>query len=213
VQRRAAIERTRLRRLCAQPTTNQEGNVPKKKTNVALVEPAAFSPYEDEWDGDLDKLHGFEEQIASDDDPELADKLFGADCRAAFAAGWVLGYTFPPEWTAAATRDELIASEPSSWGPISLYGKDMNARRIYFLELMAWAIHRVETFHTRSEATEFSKELKETREAVWGAHPWRAAARSATAYLDHVRAMADVFAHAPSAEEALYPNREHQPLA
>jgi hypothetical protein len=103
-------------------------------------------------------------------------------------------------------RRRVLFGEP-------LYG-ETPARRIYFLELIAWAIHHVESFHTREEATEFGQHLTETREAVWGeGKPWLRAADSGKAYLDHVRAMADVFAHAASAEEALYPNREHQPIA
>lgn len=179
-----------------------------------ISQTARFDPREQEWDGEnLDQLHGWEPTIADESDPSLAERLFGDDARAAFEAGWILGYTFPPDWSAAATSESIAANEPSSWGPFSLYGKDVAARRIYFLELLAWAIHHVESFHTREEATEFGKRLTETRKAEWGPHPWRGASRSGVAYLDHVRAMADVFAHAPRAEEALYPNRERQPLA
>jgi hypothetical protein len=185
--------------------------VKKLRTKTAA---AQFDPREHEWDGEnLDQLHGWEDEIAGEADPTIAYRLFGNDARAAFEAGWILGYTFPPDWSSAANTDGAQA-EPSSWGPIPLYGKDVPARRIYFLELIAWAIHHVESFHTREEATDFGKHLTETRKAVWGeGKPWRGAAHSGMAFLDHVRAMADVFAHAPSAEEALYPNREHQPLA
>lgn len=183
----------------------------KKRTNTVAATPA-FDPYEDDWDGDLDKLHGLEDDLASED-THLAQTLFRDDSRAAFEAGWILGYTFPPEWSSTANTDGATEAGPSTWGPISLYGKDVPARRIYFLELVAWAIHRAESFHTRDEAAEFGKHLTATRKAVWGeGKPWRGAAHSGMAFLDHVRAMADVFAHAPSAEEALYPNREHQPL-
>ena len=92
-----------------------------------------------------------------------------------------------------------------------MYGYEKPRRRMLFLELVAWAITRIEGISTQAEAKAFAEELTRNREAVWGAHPWRHAAYGASAFFAHVRDLANAFAHShyPDVE---YANRQRQPL-
>jgi hypothetical protein len=99
-------------------------------------------------------LHGFEDQIAYDEDREdgVADQIFASKADA-FEAGWYLGHTYgPPPIDLAA-----LAGKPNSWGPHALYRKDSSARRVYFLELVAWTIVKAEDPQIPAKSTKHSQ--------------------------------------------------------
>jgi hypothetical protein len=109
------------------------------------------------------------------------------------------------------TRAERAAREArearAPWVADKLYRRNTEYRRVMFLELLAWAICKLEGFETEQEAYAFFAELVRTREERWGDRPWPRAATDHDAYLRHVREIADVFATASSAADASYPNR------
>jgi hypothetical protein len=110
-----------------------------------------------------------------------------------------------------AQREEKLAeSEARRWGPDVLYHGRRIERRIMILELMAWAIERVETFPTRDQAEAFFAELREARQRTWGIRPWREI-EDDEQFSEHVLDIAETFANSERVEEAWYPNRSHQP--
>jgi uncharacterized protein YaeQ len=103
------------------------------------------------------------------------------------------------------------AKDPKLWSADALYRRGEEGRRVLLLELMAWAIHKCETFELTRDAHTFFNELQRTRKKTWGVRPWSGVTNSEERYLEHVRNMAEVFASSHGAEDAWYPNRVNQP--
>ncbi len=101
-------------------------------------------------------------------------------------------------------------SGPLEWGPDKLYNRSKEYRQILLLEVVAYAIVRMETFETEGEFNNFTRKLRRAREEVWGRRPWPAALEE-DGFLRHLSDMAHVFVNATTAAEADYPNRQEQP--
>ena len=75
------------------------------------------------------------------------------------------------------------------WTAAKLYGRSQANRRVMLLELMAWAIWKVESCEARAEFAAFEQELREVREREWDHYPWPGA-KEPERFRVHVEQMA-----------------------
>lgn len=101
-------------------------------------------------------------------------------------------------------RPEPITPERTTRLP-AIYNRTMEGRQIDFLEVVAWAVCRLESCD-REELARFGQELRVTREREWGLRPW-SGAKDPERFLQHVAAMAEDFTTNP----VRFRNRTRQP--